>query len=139
MNVQPVNLNTLKTDYKSKGKVAFAGYSSSIDKEALTITLRKVRANWKDEKIQARVGNWLKILERMKQTYSADRFIDVCTFIRGEDVWATISLAPGRVLKNFIDFQITQSITDKSCRIEITANSFASTARNQLTRGLRAV
>lgn len=127
MNVSPVNLNNTR-NYNNK--VSFQGYKSSITRDALTATLKKVQPNGTTDNI---VNDWWRILEEMREAYFSDRFIDVETFIQEEDVWAIVSLSNGRRLENFVNRQFSQSVTIAPHMMQQSVDLFASQTKNKLT------
>lgn len=134
MNVQPINLNTTRNC--NNPKVSFKGYRSSITRDALTSALKKVQPNGQTDKI---VDDWWRILEEMQKAFFADRFVDVTTYIEGEDIWARVALSKGRILDDFVDKQVSQSITLAPQGMKNSVDRYASEAKIALTNGLRAV
>lgn len=126
MNVSPINSNTTKTNCQN-----FKGYRSSITRDALTTALKKVQQNGQTNNM---VDNWWRILESMRKTYLMNKFVNVETSLRGEDVWAIVSLCKGRKLEDFVNVEISQSITIEPQRMKNHVDSFASETRKKLTR-----
>lgn len=134
MNVQPINLNTTRNC--NNPKVSFKGYRSSITRDALTSALKKVQPNGQTDKI---VDDWWRVLEEMQKAFFADKFVDVETSVRGEDIWAIVSLSEGRTLNNFVDRQFSQSVVIDPQMMKKYVAIFASQTRDQFTRGIKAV
>lgn len=131
MKVQSVTSNGTKMNYQN-----FKGYKSFITRDALTATLKKVQPNGQIDKM---VEDWWRVLEEMQKAFFADRFIDVTTYIEGENVWARVALSKGRNLDDFVDKQVSQSITLAPQGMKNSVDMYASEARTTLTNGLRAV